>query len=307
MRDQESTLRAFYNVCRHHAAQVVSPECQQGCTNKFVCPYHGWTYGLDGRLTKATKLKGIQSFKARDFGLKPIPVVEWGPLIWINLASNAREDSKDFLASLQRPKEVNSEMGEFDNCGLTYIRTVEYDMNCNWKVFVDNYLDGGYHVEHLHKDLTSSLAIESYDTEVGDGYSLQKVKGAGNDPRVGTSAVYTYLYPNVMINRYGPWMDINYIYPTGPTKSKVVYDYFLDTSFVESKSKGTLDDFISECLVASDQVQQEDSMICQSVQIGLESSAYDVGRYAPRIEMADHAFHKKLAEQYQKYCSEKID
>ena len=73
-------------------------------------------------------------------------------------------------------------------------------MKCNWKVFVDNYLDGGYHVEHLHPNLTSSLDIGSYRTLVKALYSLQEVGGRG-DLRVGQSALYVYMYPSLMINR----------------------------------------------------------------------------------------------------------
>ena len=71
-RDSSGELRAFFNVCRHHATLVEERQCGQ--TDCFTCPYHGWKYGLDGRLLKATKLKGIQDFKAREFGLRPIQV-----------------------------------------------------------------------------------------------------------------------------------------------------------------------------------------------------------------------------------------
>ena len=80
------------------------------------------------------------------------------------------------------------------------MRRVEYPMKCNWKVFVDNYLDGGYHVEHLHPALTSNLDLTSYRTRVTPLYSIQEVEGLG-DLRVGQSALYVYMYPNLMINR----------------------------------------------------------------------------------------------------------
>ena len=73
-------------------------------------------------------------------------------------------------------------------------------MKCNWKVFVDNYLDGGYHVDHLHPGLTSNLDLTSYRTKVAPLYSIQEVEGLG-DRRVGQSALYVYMYPNLMINR----------------------------------------------------------------------------------------------------------
>ena len=81
---------------------------------------------------------------------------------------------------------------------------------------MDNYLDGGYHVSFLHKDLTSGLDINSYKTEVADRFSLQKVKGdqdSEQSDRLGGNAVFAYLFPNMMINRYGPWMDTNIVVP----------------------------------------------------------------------------------------------
>jgi choline monooxygenase len=91
-------------------------------------------------------------------------------------------------------------------------------------------------------------------------------------------------------------MDTNMVIPTSPSTCTVVYDYFLEKETLQSLGEEA-DTFLSTSLAASDQVQQEDNMICQSVQVGLHSSAYDTGRYAPGVEMADHAFHQTLARQ----------
>ncbi len=84
------------------------------------------------------------------------------------------------------------------------------------QVFVDNYLDGGYHVEHLHKALASNLDLSSYSLTVTPRCSVQRARGAaGGDERVGGNAVYAFMYPNLMVNRYGPWLDTNVVMPTG--------------------------------------------------------------------------------------------
>lgn len=297
-----SGLNAFYNVCRHHAAQV-APVCGEGCADKFVCPYHGWTYATNGRLTKATRLKGIKDFSAKNFGLIPIQVKEWGPLVFINIGGGNGDKVEEMFDPVKNT--IETETGTFKE-GMEFVKRVTYDMNCNWKVFVDNYLDGGYHVSVLHKDLTTGLNIDSYVTEVGAYYSLQKVSGAddgqGQNDRLGQRAVYAYLYPNLMINRYGPWMDTNLVIPTGPTTSKVIYDYFLESSKLQ-ELKDKKEDYIKDCLKDSDQVQLEDNFICDSVQLGLQSSAYDVGRYAPAVETADRRFHVLLAQKYKEYLN----
>jgi len=289
VRDHGGTVRAFFNVCRHHAAQL-TPLHGEGTLDKFVCPYHGWTYSLEGRLTKALRLKGIKEFKAKDFGLKQIAAETFGPLVFINLNRHAetKELKDNFL-------EVFNRLEERQFSGMSWVRRVEYPMQCNWKVFVDNYLDGGYHVEHLHPTLTDTLDISSYQAMVTPLYSIQEVEGVG-DARVGAHALYIYLYPSLMINRYGPWMDTNMVIPTSHSTCTVVYDYFLQKDTLESLGEDK-ENFLATSLAASDQVQQEDNMICESVQRGLQSSAYDTGRYAPGVEHADHAFHQTLALQ----------
>jgi len=293
-RDNKGTLRAFYDVCRHHAAKV-SPEEGEGCVDKFTCPYHGWTYGLDGRLTRANRLKDIKDFKTKDFGLKPMSVAEWGPLVFVNADPAAESGS---LAKGVSPLPTN----DLFSPELKWVKRVVFPVGCNWKVFVDNYLDGGYHVQHLHKDLAAALSIDTYKTDVHETCSVQTVTGAANDPRVGGErSIYAYLFPNFMLNRYGPWLDTNAVVPTGPRTCSIVYDYFLEASVTASMSEAELEKFVGESLASSGQVQAEDTMICQSVQRGLESSGYDVGRYAPRVEMADHAFHARLATHYRKF------
>merc|ERR1712212_825706 len=111
-------------------------------------------------------------------------------------------------------------------------------VSCNWKVFVDNYLDGGYHVPVLHQDLTTNLDIGSYSTQVEDLFSLQKVSGDNSDQRIGKGAVYAFMYPNFMINRYGNWMDTNLVLPTGPESCRVIYDYYLESGKISRLQEG---------------------------------------------------------------------
>ncbi|KAJ6699750.1 CHOLINE MONOOXYGENASE CHLOROPLASTIC [Salix purpurea] len=86
-RDDDGKIHAFHNVCRHHASLVASGNGQKSC---FVCPYHGWTYGLDGALLKATRMNRIQNFDVNEFGLKLLNVATWGPFVLLNL------DKRDF-------------------------------------------------------------------------------------------------------------------------------------------------------------------------------------------------------------------
>jgi choline monooxygenase len=275
-RAADGQIRAFYNVCRHHASLIVEGK---GCQSQLTCPYHGWTYDLDGRLRKAPRLGAVKEFNRDDYGLKPIPSALWGPWVWLHFGDkpNSLEEQ---LAPLAR---------RLDPEGLSRLQFVErrsYDLECNWKVYVDNYLDGGYHVEVAHKALASQLDLEQYQTTVESPWVMQ-VCGGGSSERLEGGAVYAWLYPNWMLNRYGPMMDTNWVIPLGPERCRTVFDYF----FVDASDP----DFVARSLAASHQVQLEDVAICESVQRGLRSRGYEVGRYAPALEIGEFAFHQWLA------------
>ncbi|KAI3782270.1 hypothetical protein L2E82_12310 [Cichorium intybus] len=287
-RDENGKLRAFHNVCRHHASLLVSGSGKGSC---FVCPYHGWTYGLNGALLKASRITGIKNFNVKEYGLVPLRVAIWGPFILVDLEKKAFDfqDSDDVgMEWLGSSSKILSTNGV--DTSLSYLCRREYTIECNWKVFCDNYLDGGYHVPFAHKDLASGLKLDSYSTTIYDKVSIQRcdgdqVKGEEDFDRLGAKSLYAFIYPNFMVNRYGPWMDTNLVLPLGPRRCKVIFDYFLDASLKDDES------FIAESLKDSEQVQIEDIRLCESVQKGLESPAYDSGRYAPMVEKAMHHFH----------------
>eukprot|EP00249_Psilotum_nudum_P016214 c25721_g1_i1 orf=514-1227(+) len=158
------------------------------------------------------------------------------------------------------------------------------------EVFCDNYLDGGYHVPFAHGGLASNLNLQSYSTELFEKVSVQscETKEMDDNGRLGEAAVYAFVYPNFMINRYGPWMDTNLVLPTATNECQVIFDYFLDVSFKNDNM------FIEQSLQDSEVVQVEDISLCEGVQMGLESPAFNRGRYAPRVEMAMHHFHSLL-------------
>ncbi|XVE71935.1 hypothetical protein DITRI_Ditri10aG0191100 [Diplodiscus trichospermus] len=287
-RDDDGKIAAFHNVCRHHASLLVSGSGKKSC---FTCPYHGWTYGLNGALRKATRISGIQDFVVNEFGLIPIKVATWGPFVLLNMDKGIlRKDKTDTDSVASEWLGSCSEILSLNviDYPLTYVCRREYIIECNWKVFCDNYLDGGYHVPYAHKGLASGLTLDSYTTSIFEKVSIQSVEGGSKDTqddRLGSKALYAFIYPNFMINRYGPWMDTNLVVPLGPRKCLVVFDYFLEASLKDDKA------FIERSLADSEKVQMEDITLCEGVQRGIESPAYCSGRYAPTVEKAMHHFH----------------
>uniref|UniRef100_A0ACD5ZBQ2 Uncharacterized protein n=1 Tax=Avena sativa TaxID=4498 RepID=A0ACD5ZBQ2_AVESA len=162
-RDANGKLRAFHNVCRHHASLLACGSGQKTC---FQCPYHGWTYGLDGNLLKATRISGIKNFNKNDFGLIPIKVATWGPFVLARFDDFSEDTIHDVVEDewLGSASELLSRNGI--DTSLHHLCRREYVIQCNWKVFCDNYLDGGYHVPYAHGALASGLELQSYETLV---------------------------------------------------------------------------------------------------------------------------------------------
>lgn len=294
VRGDDGVLRAFYNVCRHHAAAVAEGE---GSKRRFVCPYHGWTYGLDGHLINAPELGDVEDFDRDCFGLVPMAVEVWGSLVFVSMAKEPRSLADD-LAPLK------AELDEMQFESMPFVERREYTMACNWKVYVDNYLDGGYHVAYLHRGLAAQLDLNSYKTRVFDRFSIQSGAGAAPDnnkrrvkagsdfaERIGDRVLYAWIYPNLMINRYGTIMDTNWVIPVAPNRTKVIFDYY----FLSPEKAQT--DFVERSIGASDVVQIEDAGICEAVQRGLESRSYKAGRYSPLREGGEYHFHRLLSEE----------
>ena len=287
VRGQDGVLRAFYNVCRHHAAAVVTEPCGQASV--LHCPYHGWNYGLDGALKGMPEFEGVRNFERKDNGLVPVQVETWEQFVFINLDPEAAP-LNEFLGALVK------RVSPLGLGNLRYFTTQTYDIACNWKVFVDNYLDGGYHVPHLHKGLSSVLDYKQYTIENEDRYCLQSSPmvssaedAATGATRKGDRARYFWLYPNFMFNCYEGYLDTNLVIPLDVDHCRVVFDfYFSDVS----EAARTYND---ESVAVGNRVQDEDLGICEAVQRGLKSRAYGAGRLSVRREAGEQWFHKLLA------------
>ncbi|HKY07858.1 MAG TPA: aromatic ring-hydroxylating dioxygenase subunit alpha, partial [Candidatus Binatia bacterium] len=149
VRGRDNTLRAFFNVCRHHAAAILTQA--QGTVENLRCPYHGWTYDLEGSLVLAPDFGGVTNFDRAAYGLAPMELGVWKNWLFVRLEAGA-PSLADFLGEdlIERFERLNPEQ-------LRWFERRSYFLNCNWKVFVDNYLDGGYHVPHIHGGLNSVL------------------------------------------------------------------------------------------------------------------------------------------------------
>jgi len=288
VRGSDGKLRAFYNVCRHHAMNVMNEPCGQA--QHMRCPYHGWTYSLEGELRGMTEFEGVQNFDRAQNGLVPVRVETWENFVFVNLDPQAAPllDFLGALVGLARPLGFMS---------LQFVERRSYTLQCNWKVYVDNFLDGGYHVPHMHKGLNSVLDYKNYTIENIDRCCVQSSpvtvdstsEASAAATRKGDRAFYFWQYPNFMLNWYEGYLDTNFVIPLAVDRCEVIFDFFFG-----SAGPATMP-YIRESIGVSERVQQEDIAICDGVQRGLGSRAYQAGRLSVRREAGEHLFHRLLA------------
>jgi choline monooxygenase len=288
VRGADNQLRTFFNVCRHHAAAVMTEP--EGCVQHLRCPYHGWTYGLDGALKGMTDFEGVRDFDRAEHSLVPVKVDTWERFVFVNLDPQAAP-LREFLGKMAEwaaPLGIGT---------LQFAERRRYTLNCNWKVYVDNYLDGGYHVPHLHKGLNSVIDYADYTIENAERCCAQiaplrsrsHADAAAAATRQGDRAYYLWQYPNFMINWYEGVMDTNLVLPAGsPDRCEVIFDFYF------ARADAIAAQFNAESIEVSERVQDEDVAICESVQRGLKSRAYRAGRLSVRREAGEHLFHRLL-------------
>src|SRR5207245_1775745 len=214
-------LRACFNACSDRGGP---PALKGGNADMLVCKYHGWTYRLDGVLRGVPHFDRAELFDKRDYGLTSVPLALWEGLVFVNLAQRPQPIEHYFHGVRERiaPTRLGA---------LQFARRVDYDVQANWKVYVDNYLEG-YHIPYVHPELLKLYAdYQSYRTEVSDWYSVQvgplqqerNVYTAG-----GGEALYYQIFPNLMLNVVPGRLQSNVVIPVAADRCKVILRYYYD-------------------------------------------------------------------------------
>jgi choline monooxygenase len=296
VRGLEGELRGFYNVCRHRAGQVA---LTKGNRKSLQCRYHGWTYGLDGSLRACPEMEETADFDMADFGLQPVRVESWGPFVFANLDPDAPA-LKDVLGAI--PSEVAA--AGFDLDRMSRVERREYLVESNWKVYVDNYLEG-YHIPIAHPALFREIDYDAYAVETFRFYSkshapireLRPGEELGRDrryvrsPEGETDALYYWIFPNVMFNLYPDNVQTNVILPLSADRTLTIFEWYY-------AAPGTPEGWESmqQAIAFSDEVQREDIVLCEQVHRGMRSRAYESGRFSARRENGVHHFQSLVRE-----------
>jgi choline monooxygenase len=288
-RDTAGTIHAFYNVCRHRAGYVAK-DC--GNRKTLQCLYHAWTYGLDGKLLHTPEFEGVEGFDKAEYGLVPVRVDTWGPFVFVNL-SNEGPSLHETLGQI--PTETQHMPLE----RMGFYKRVDYEINCNWKVYVDNYLEG-YHIPAAHPGLFKEIDYKQYAVETFRYYSKQyapirekpdSLYRRNLEEGASAEALYYWVFPNLMLNIYPDNVQTNIILPLSHDRTLTIFEwYVLDIDRPEVAS-----DF-EKSFAFSDLVQKEDIEICEAVQQRLRSRVYDTGRFSVLRENGVHHYHGLLSE-----------
>ena len=280
-RGKGNKINVFYNVCQHRGTVLLN---KKKCYKQFQCKYHGWLYDLNGNLLKA---RGFESseMKKEDFKLKSINVKIWNKLIFINFSENTTSFKRLF-------DRIDKRIGNIDFSEYHYFERVSYPIKCNWKVYLDNYLEG-FHIPLVHKELSKVLDYKSYETELYDDFSLQwcNIKNEENpylDSGISKPVAYYFtVFPNILLNIAPGRLQTNIVEPKSSKTCTVHFDYFF--SSIDKRS-------IKKDMDFSNLIQKEDVEICEAVQRGIESKGYDIGQISEKYEAGLHHFQSILKD-----------
>ena len=309
IRDKDEEIRAFYNVCRHRGTRLIehrAGEAVCGHTSAIQCPYHAWTYGLDGRLIGAPHMDEVPGFDKADYPLHPVNLGVWEGFIFVNLndgearlrsEATARQRSGDFISLERWFAPLN---GKFANWNMSILRPakrIEYDVRANWKLMFENYSEC-YHCPGVHPMLSKVSPYDSAENDLAEGPFLggfmkinpgKSLTMSGNacalpiehdqeHDKESTQRVFYYsIFPNMLLSMHPEYVMVHQLWPQSPERTLIVCDWLFHPDAFTRK------DFKPEDAIEFwDMTNKQDWHVCELSQQGISSCAYVPGPYSAR-------------------------
>ena len=284
-KDQRSTIRAFYNVCRHRGARLC--EEQNGHTAAIQCSYHAWTYALDGRLIGAPHMDETPGFNKAEYPLKPARLGLWEGFIFVNLA-DCPIPLEEWFAPLA---------GKFSRWNLGALRSakrIEYDVRANWKLMFQNYSEC-YHCLGVHPELSKISPYDSAENDLTEGPFLGGFMRIANDKSLTLSGnacalpvgdfgdedfrfvFYYSIFPNMLVSLHPDYVMVHQLEPQSPERTLIFCDWFFNP---EAFERSDFDP--NDAIEFWDIVNKQDWRVCELSQQGISSRAYEPGPYSAR-------------------------
>jgi choline monooxygenase len=265
VRDKDNTVRAFHNVCRHRAGPIAD-EGHGKCEGQLVCRYHGWRYALDGRLASARDFGPLTGFDARDFPLIALRCESWRGFVFVNMDMDA-EPLLPTIAPLDaRTKHIHLE-------DFKYTLHTTHDIACNWKTYVENYLEG-YHIPLVHPFLNSAVDATKYEVDLTAPIVFHQAPPRDGSP---VGGLWAWAWPCLGVNVYADGILMERMWPVSAGVTRLDYLYF----FPDGIERAVME----RSIAASEITTDEDKKICEAVQRNLNAGIYSTGRLSPKHEM----------------------
>ena len=301
-RAEDGVLHAFANTCRHRGHELLP--CGAPAQQKvIICPYHSWTYGLNGSLRAAAGFKNRPGFVTAEWGLVELPVTEWHGLVFVDESGKAGPLATGLgsLEELIAPYEMER---------LVVAGQHNYDAAANWKILTENYHEC-YHCPVIHPELCkisppkSGMNLSAPGIWVGgwmdlrDGMATMSLDGSsGGAPLRGLDAtrlravLYVGIFPNVLVSLHPDYVMVHTLWPRGAGRTEVVCEWFFEPATIAADGFDP-----SDAIDFWDQVNREDWNVCELTNKGVRTSGYVAGRYSGE-EVDVHAFDVMVAERY---------
>jgi Rieske 2Fe-2S family protein len=284
-KDQRSTIRAFYNVCRHRGARLC--EEQNGHSAAIQCSYHAWTYALDGRLLGAPHMDETPGFNKDEYPLKPARLGLWEGFIFLNLGSASASLEKWF-------EQVGGKFSAWNLAALRSAKRIEYDVRANWKLIFQNYSEC-YHCLGVHPELSKISPYDSAENDLTDGPFLGGFMRIASDKSLTMSGnacalpvgnfgdedfrlvFYYSVFPNMLLSLHPDYVMVHQLEPQSPERTLIFCDWFFNPEAFKRS------DFDPEDAVEFwNMVNKQDWHVCELSQQGISSRAYEPGPYSAR-------------------------
>ena len=287
LRDTAGVARAFYNVCRHRGTRLCEGPTGQ-LPSTIQCPYHAWTYGLDGRLVGAPHMNEVAGFNKADYPLHAAPLENWEGFLFTNLAAEPEPFAQAFGP-------LRGRFARFNLPALVTVRRIEYDVRANWKLVLQNYSEC-LHCPTIHPELSDKLPYTSGANDLVEGpylggYMEIKAPNAsatmsgracalplGDLPADERRRAYYYtIFPTMMLSLHPDYAVFYTVWPTSATESHVVCEWLVHPDAPRAPGYN-----IQDAEEFWDRTNRQDWHICERSQLGVSSRMYQPGPYSPR-------------------------
>ena len=285
VRDKRGVIHGFYNVCRHRGSRLL--ENRNGQSAAIQCPYHAWTYALDGRLIGAPHMDEVPAFDKADYSLHAVNLALWEGFIFVNLA-----DSPPPLTEWFKP--LDGRFSRWNMAGLQSAKRIEYDVRANWKLMFQNYSEC-YHCLGVHPELSRISPSDSAENDLTEGPFLGGFMRINKDKSLTMSGnacalpvanfgdedfrfvFYYSIFPNMLLSLHPDYVMVHQLQPQSPERTLIFCDWFFNP---EAFKRTDFDP--QDAVEFWNMVNKQDWHVCELSQQGISSRAYEPGPYSAR-------------------------